>query len=352
MSSIDIYSIYKSTCTVNGKVYIGYTSNYTSRVYSHKNDCFKKHKNTSFYSAIRKYGWDNFTWEIIYQSYDRTHTLEVMEPFFIREYNSYVHFENSNGYNMTFGGECSNNCSTISILKLSIARRKTRYFISPQGETIKVDDLKVFCEENNLGFYAMADIWLDRQISHKGWTKLNSIYTNYVANIGNSYKLVSPEYEIFDIKNLHWFCQTHGLNYSCMCKVVNNQSKYHRGWCLYDVNIDYSSLQNAIYILYDKNGIQHTFKNIEYFCKLNNLRSSLITKVLDGTMSYHKGWRLTQIQHKNKIIPKKYKLIHEDGTIIFSSNLIKFLKTHNMHSRMAKKLLSGVSHKGWSVELV
>jgi group I intron endonuclease len=93
-----IYTIYKSTNTINGKVYIGFASDYDRRLSEHKS-----HSETlkyKFYNAIRKYGWDNFQWEIIYQSTDQEYTLKIMEPYFINEYDSYY-----KGYNSTKGGE-------------------------------------------------------------------------------------------------------------------------------------------------------------------------------------------------------------------------------------------------------
>ena len=56
-------------------------------------------------TLIKKYGWDKFVWEAIYQSQEFEHTLKVMEPYFITEYRSWVGFEDCNGYNVTKGGE-------------------------------------------------------------------------------------------------------------------------------------------------------------------------------------------------------------------------------------------------------
>lgn len=93
-----IYSIYKATNKITGKCYIGFACNFTERKRTHK----KRYKTTKtkFYDAIKSYGWDNFDWEVIYQSLDSNHCLTVMEPYFISELNSI-----ENGYNMTFGGE-------------------------------------------------------------------------------------------------------------------------------------------------------------------------------------------------------------------------------------------------------
>lgn len=93
-----IYTIYRSTNIINNKVYIGFDSAWPKRKQDHKSSS-KYDDNNKFYNAIRKYGWDNFVWEILYQSMDYLHTLNVMEPSFINEYDSLA-----NGYNTDIGG--------------------------------------------------------------------------------------------------------------------------------------------------------------------------------------------------------------------------------------------------------
>ena len=93
-----IYTIYKSVNTKNGKVYIGFDSSWPNRLRVHKSA--SKKEDYKFYRAIRKYGWDNFEWSVIYQSKDKQHTLKQMETHFIYEYNSM-----KNGYNSTLGGD-------------------------------------------------------------------------------------------------------------------------------------------------------------------------------------------------------------------------------------------------------
>lgn len=100
------YTIYRATNQVNNKVYIGFTSNWPQRINGHNYDRrYGNTNNKAFYNAIEKYGWENFKWEAIYQSLDEEHTLKVMEPHFINEYQSWVGFENCNGYNTTRGGD-------------------------------------------------------------------------------------------------------------------------------------------------------------------------------------------------------------------------------------------------------
>ena len=117
---MDIYSIYKVTNNTNGKIYIGFDSNWPNRKYSHKKRYTEQnHKKTKFYNAIRKYGWDNFNWEVIYQSLDPEHCKNVMENYFITEYKTYIGFVDCNGYNMTLGGDGS-----IGVAVSQITRQK------------------------------------------------------------------------------------------------------------------------------------------------------------------------------------------------------------------------------------
>jgi group I intron endonuclease len=95
---MNIYSIYKATNILNNKCYIGFDSNWPHRKNCHK--CYHKKGDTKFYRAIKKYGWQNFEWEILYQSKDKIYTKNTMENYFIEEHNSF-----KNGYNSTLGGD-------------------------------------------------------------------------------------------------------------------------------------------------------------------------------------------------------------------------------------------------------
>ena len=61
--------IYKVTCTVTNKVYIGQTQRDVElRWKEHRRHCYEKsftNYHCKFYRAIRKYGLDSFKWEIL-----------------------------------------------------------------------------------------------------------------------------------------------------------------------------------------------------------------------------------------------------------------------------------------------
>lgn len=101
---MQIYTIYKVSNKINNKVYIGFDSNWPKRKKTHlrnSKNVTQKDYNSALHSALRKYGENNFDWGIIYQSLYKYYTINVMEKYFITEYNSY----GNKGYNLTKGGE-------------------------------------------------------------------------------------------------------------------------------------------------------------------------------------------------------------------------------------------------------
>ena len=102
---MNIYTIYKVVNNINQKEYIGYTSKSLNvRINQHSEQALKNRNNgkrgTKFHNAILYYGMENFSWEIIYQSLDKNHCKNEMEPYFINEFNS-----QHSGYNGTSGGD-------------------------------------------------------------------------------------------------------------------------------------------------------------------------------------------------------------------------------------------------------
>lgn len=94
--------IYKATNIVNGKCYIGQTTKtLNERQIEHLRKSKVLYNINYFYKAIRKYGFENFKWEILKDNIDDISILNIMETFMIMVHKSYI---NENGYNMNFGG--------------------------------------------------------------------------------------------------------------------------------------------------------------------------------------------------------------------------------------------------------
>ena len=93
-------TIYKATNIITNQHYIGFTLKSLEERKTQHQRRMKNNNNIKFYNSLRKYGWNNFEWNIVYQSKDLTHCLDIMEPFFIEEFDSF-----NNGLNSTKGGE-------------------------------------------------------------------------------------------------------------------------------------------------------------------------------------------------------------------------------------------------------
>lgn len=95
--------VYLVTNLINGKKYVGYTQkSLEERKEVHL--CKSKSKNNKhffylFPSAIRKYGIENFKWEILFEGNDLAEVLKL-EIHYIKTLNTIA----PNGYNLTKGG--------------------------------------------------------------------------------------------------------------------------------------------------------------------------------------------------------------------------------------------------------
>lgn len=97
-----ICGIYKIENLINGKVYIGQSIDIFERIMNHKSETFNPNSrsyNSPIHRAIRKYGVENFSFEIVDFCLDKEE-LDEEEIYWIQKYDSY-----RNGYNATKGGE-------------------------------------------------------------------------------------------------------------------------------------------------------------------------------------------------------------------------------------------------------
>jgi group I intron endonuclease len=94
--------IYKITNKINNKCYIGKSSNIEERWQYHVNRRYdNKEYNKPLYRALRKYGINNFSFEIIEELENYEQDSNKREQYWIKFYNSY----GESGYNGTKGGD-------------------------------------------------------------------------------------------------------------------------------------------------------------------------------------------------------------------------------------------------------
>ena len=106
--------IYEIINTINNMCYIGQTRrSLKERLNHHKNE---HRRGTPFYHAIKKYGWENFTVNIIEEC--EIEQLNEREIYWIAEKKTLY----PDGYNLTIGG---NQCGHHQLTREKISRQRT-----------------------------------------------------------------------------------------------------------------------------------------------------------------------------------------------------------------------------------
>ena len=111
--------VYRYINKVNGKSYIGQTINPEQRYNAHKSSYQNpknKEYNSLIHQAFRKYGFENFDYEILATDIDSIELLNQLEIYYIQYFNSLV----PNGYNIELGGKNCKKPKTIEHRKKEI----------------------------------------------------------------------------------------------------------------------------------------------------------------------------------------------------------------------------------------
>lgn len=141
--------IYKATSATTGKVYIGQTSqSLQERIRQHNSHAYGHQYTYHFHNAIRKYGINDFDYEIIEDNITSKDALNERERYWISYYNSYYE-----GYNSTMGGDGNVRRDDELIAKLFRDGRTTQEICEitgyHRGTVYKSYHTMALTEENN-----------------------------------------------------------------------------------------------------------------------------------------------------------------------------------------------------------
>lgn len=154
--------IYKITNLINQKVYIGQSVDIEKRWKTHKThslDYYGEDFNCVFYKAIRKYGLENFSFEVIEEC--SKEELDEKEKYWIKFYNSFLGFENCNGYNMTLGG----NNSSSKVLTYSQAKEIQNLLLNTRISQEEIG--KLFnIHQGTVSYINRGLIWKEENLSY------------------------------------------------------------------------------------------------------------------------------------------------------------------------------------------
>lgn len=169
------FIIYKHTNKINGKSYIGQTCQDPARRWREDGSGYKD--SPLFWKAIQKYGWENFTHEILEEELSQSEA-NLREQYWIAYYNTYG--ENANGYNLTPGG----NNYMKELWKNSEYKEKMKHSFSESRKKQNLEEKQKVQERLLKGLH---ESWAD-----KTWRE-NRIESLKGENNPNSKKVYNPE---------------------------------------------------------------------------------------------------------------------------------------------------------------
>jgi len=159
--------IYKVTNTINGKVYIGKTTKALSDRKSVHLKNIRSGISTKFYNTIRKYGIDNFVWEVLDCAEDVRY-LNELECKYISEYKSF-----SDGYNMTIGGDGGDTISNKS--PEDKKRQGAKRGNVPWNKGLNMKDMGYDCFKNRKPRSKFSE---EQKAAHSSTIKQSEAYRN------------------------------------------------------------------------------------------------------------------------------------------------------------------------------
>lgn len=130
------FTVYKITNNINNKSYIGSSINVEKRWQQEKNDAYNSNKISYFYplqQAFRKYGIENFIFEIIKNNFSTLEEMWQYEQDMIIFYNTL----SPNGYNQTLFTKCALQDSNV-IKKLNQKRAQKCALVDNEENIIEI----------------------------------------------------------------------------------------------------------------------------------------------------------------------------------------------------------------------
>jgi len=175
---------------------------------------------------------------------------------------------------------------------------------------------------------------------------MKKITKNYIIK---EYLFCDPNNKIITIKNLNKFCRDNELCSQAMYKVYKGKIKSHKGYRNIE-NKDYIPKNKIIKKLINPEGNIVEFYEVKKFCKNNKLSYSKIIDVLNEKQFQHKGYR--NIKSNDFIKHEKiFEFYDVENNLIKINDLVKYCKEHKLNYSGMIQMLNGKysNHKGYHI---
>lgn len=138
----------------------------------------------------------------------------------------------------------------------------------------RIKNLKYFSEQNNLEYDRMYKVAKGLMVEYKGWR----LYPENKSKRIKQFEFINPEGQHIKIENLRKFSKENFLNYKAMLSVNKERINCHQGWRKFfaDGNINFH--KGKTYILENSNTETITINNLKRFCQQQNICYSSLLK--------------------------------------------------------------------------
>lgn len=269
-----MWIIYKHTCTITNKSYIGFTKHSMEfRWNQHCLGAAYSSPHNHFHNALRLYGTECWTHEVIAENIPSREEACVLERHFIRLYDTF-----ENGYNSTIGGEGA--CGVSGDRHPLKGRKQTKEHINNVRTAYKramdnrteEDKQRVF--ESGKKRMLLVNNTQKVKLYHRDY----GVVEDYPSDICRRYGLINKS----------------GKVDAGIYKVINGEARQRKGWFLWKG-------ENANYDLYPV----YIFKHPEYgteelrareFSRKYNISIGHVSGIINGTCKTAHGWRFVGVK--------------------------------------------------------
>lgn len=208
-------SIYVVENLVNGKKYVGYTSQLPSKRWAEHIRQSRRGTDKLLYRAIRKYGVEKFSFSVVFETDDAFFAQNVMEAQLIRSLGT--HASLGRGYNATWGGEGTS----------GLGRFGDRG--SFWGKTHS-EEARAKMSEKARGRVPSDAARENMSKAQKGRKWSESHRESMMKSLKNNYEIISPNGEVFTSRSLTAFAKENGLQQSELSRVANGKLRHTHGY--------------------------------------------------------------------------------------------------------------------------
>ncbi len=241
--------IYRITCTVTGKFYIGSAVNLWKRRKDHRHRLNQGiHRNPKLQAAWNKYGKDAFVFDILelvllpeLLTAREQYWFDALQPFGKRGFNLARIAGSTLGLKISPAG-CANMSAsrrgkpsnrlgykatpeTIERLKVSHLGQKPSFIPSMKGKHHRPESIEK-CRATKLGHTVSQETRDKISASKTGHKPAPGLYANRMKTL----IVTSPEGAEFVITGVRQFCREHHLDISCLMRVARGRATHHHGW--------------------------------------------------------------------------------------------------------------------------